>query len=92
VFLAVFVLFPLPLTANSVVCPGWREKAEHWQAIAGLAATTPLFRLGNPDALPRYLRETRTTIMPTIGHGIGMLIRHAQDYDHCMTLHGYVHN
>ena len=28
----------------------------------------------------------------SIGHGIGMLIRHAQDYDHCMTLHGYVRN
>jgi hypothetical protein len=28
----------------------------------------------------------------SIGHGIGMLIRHAQDYNNCMTLKGYTHN
>jgi hypothetical protein len=28
----------------------------------------------------------------SIGRGIGMLIRHAQDYNNCMTLKGYAHN
>jgi hypothetical protein len=27
----------------------------------------------------------------SLGYGIGSMIRHAQDYEHCMTLHGYVH-
>jgi hypothetical protein len=52
------------------------------ELIANGLAPTGGFVMGSPEFVAGA----------SIGRGIGMLIRHAQDYNNCMTLKGYTHN
>jgi hypothetical protein len=50
--------------------------------------------MANQMPRPGYFAMGSPTFVraSSLGYGIGSMIRHAQDYDHCMTLHGYAHN
>jgi hypothetical protein len=61
---------------------GFEQVKAQCELIANGLAPSGGFVMGSPEFVAGA----------SIGHGIGMLIRHAQDYSNCMTLNGYTHN
>jgi hypothetical protein len=61
---------------------GFEQVKAQCELVANGLQPSPGFVMGSPEFVARA----------SIGHGIGGLIVHAQNYDNCMTLHGFAKN
>jgi opacity protein-like surface antigen len=74
---------------------GDQASSEGYHRASGFEQTKAQCELtANSMPRPGYFAMGSPTFVgaSSLGYGVGSMIRHAQDYNNCMTLHGYVHN
>jgi hypothetical protein len=85
----------LPHRAITAEVPTDQASVEGYHRASGFEQIKAQCELtANSMPRPGYFAMGSPTFVgaSSLGYGIGSLIRHAQDYNNCMTLHGYVHN
>jgi hypothetical protein len=83
------LLGTLGATQNAHAVEGGYHAASKFEQVK---AACELTADGLRDGMGIIIGSDQMVAATTFGRGLGSLIKHARDYDSCMTLHGYAKN